>query len=577
MRRTPSRIITSLAIVLSAIVTVNCSKREPTANAATPPAAAPGAAANAATAVRTACAMLPAAEMSTILGTTVGAEGNEGGSSTTCSYRPSERSMPFVEVQIERGGGSAAMVAMRMMGRLEPGMANPLAGLGDEASAIGPAFMVRTGEDLVRLTLSGVDDDISVAKRIVNMLRPRMGTSAQPTQETKGHEGLAQDSPEARAGQVVGALLGQLARGNQTASREPSAAGSDAHRATTSSAAPADEAFAPAKTPAIRIPLVAGLMLTGAEHEAGRGDYEPMFTVKTVTDASIAIVFSADLPEGDRVVIDRVIRREDLTNAREYRPWYVQGDPSTFPGATALGVSTAVYSDLKTKGKANLTHIFPQKDSLMSLVSALGGAPDAHVRKQATTLERVEPHALGLPVLVNDEPAELPAIHARARLNDETIDFYVLDDPENPLVLLLAGGSRGRIVRIAFPTADVAPLEEKLKKHSRVELHGIYFDFGKATIRPESEPVLRDIASALTHNLDWTLNIEGHTDNIGGEALNLDLSRRRADAVKQALVDRYRISASHLTTAGFGASRPNASNDTMSGRARNRRVELVRQ
>jgi outer membrane protein OmpA-like peptidoglycan-associated protein len=213
----------------------------------------------------------------------------------------------------------------------------------------------------------------------------------------------------------------------------------------------------------------------------------------------------------------------------------------------------------------------------MSLVSALGGAPDAHVRKQATTLERVEPHALGLPVLVNDEPAELPAIHARARLNDETIDFYVLDDPENPLVLLLAGGSRGRIVRIAFPTADVAPLEEKLKKHSRVELHGIYFDFGKATIRPESEPVLRDIASALTHNLDWTLNIEGHTDNIGGEALNLDLSRRRADAVKQALVDRYRISASHLTTAGFGASRPNASNDTMSGRARNRRVELVRQ
>jgi OOP family OmpA-OmpF porin len=61
------------------------------------------------------------------------------------------------------------------------------------------------------------------------------------------------------------------------------------------------------------------------------------------------------------------------------------------------------------------------------------------------------------------------------------------------------------------------------------------------------------------------------------DAANLDLSRRRADAVRQALTIRYRVDAVKLTTAGFGATRPKEKNDTAEGRARNRRVELVRQ
>ena len=73
------------------------------------------------------------------------------------------------------------------------------------------------------------------------------------------------------------------------------------------------------------------------------------------------------------------------------------------------------------------------------------------------------------------------------------------------------------------------------------------------------------------------LKVDGHTDNIGGDGYNLDLSRRRSAAVKAALAERYRIAADRLTPDGFGASRPKASNDTLSGRAQNRRVELVRQ
>ncbi len=88
---------------------------------------------------------------------------------------------------------------------------------------------------------------------------------------------------------------------------------------------------------------------------------------------------------------------------------------------------------------------------------------------------------------------------------------------------------------------------------------------------------MKAIADLMTQNPGWQLSVEGHTDNIGTEAYNLDLSKRRAAAVKQALVERYHITANRLATVGFGASRPKEGNDTLAGRARNRRVELVRQ
>ena len=75
---------------------------------------------------------------------------------------------------------------------------------------------------------------------------------------------------------------------------------------------------------------------------------------------------------------------------------------------------------------------------------------------------------------------------------------------------------------------------------------------------------------------DWKLLVDGHTDAIGGADSNLDLSRRRAAAVKAALVGRYGVAAGRLATDGFGQSRPKADNDTAFGRALNRRVELRR-
>jgi outer membrane protein OmpA-like peptidoglycan-associated protein len=124
---------------------------------------------------------------------------------------------------------------------------------------------------------------------------------------------------------------------------------------------------------------------------------------------------------------------------------------------------------------------------------------------------------------------------------------------------------------------DGGSLEEGLLENSRVDVYGIYFDFNSDRIRPESEPVLGEIGSILQRHPDWRLSIEGHTDNVGGNGqYNLELSRRRSEAVRVALVKRFGISADRLSSGGYGAAAPKDTNDTPKGRARNRRVELIR-
>jgi outer membrane protein OmpA-like peptidoglycan-associated protein len=128
-------------------------------------------------------------------------------------------------------------------------------------------------------------------------------------------------------------------------------------------------------------------------------------------------------------------------------------------------------------------------------------------------------------------------------------------------------------------TLDVSkpPLESAFTKSKRIRIYGIHFDFNSATVRPESGPVIKEIADVLGRHAEWKLTIEGHTDNVGGTAYNLDLSSRRAASVKTILVNQYHIAAARLSTVGYGLSRPVATNETDAGRALNRRVELVRQ
>jgi outer membrane protein OmpA-like peptidoglycan-associated protein len=118
-------------------------------------------------------------------------------------------------------------------------------------------------------------------------------------------------------------------------------------------------------------------------------------------------------------------------------------------------------------------------------------------------------------------------------------------------------------------------VERELAASGRARLYGIEFDLDSATLRAESRPVLDDVAKALASHPDWRLAIEGHTDSTGTPAHNQKLSEARAAAVRDYLTA-HGVAASRLTSAGFGASQPVADNATELGRARNRRVEIVR-
>jgi outer membrane protein OmpA-like peptidoglycan-associated protein len=130
-------------------------------------------------------------------------------------------------------------------------------------------------------------------------------------------------------------------------------------------------------------------------------------------------------------------------------------------------------------------------------------------------------------------------------------------------------------IRVAESETDV--LYDALTAKGRWATQGILFETGKSDLKPESRPVLKEIAETMKKYADLKILIEGHTDNVGAPASNLTLSDARAAAVKAALVSQFGIAADRMTTKGFGDTKPSVSNTTPAGRAQNRRVEIVRQ
>ncbi len=116
----------------------------------------------------------------------------------------------------------------------------------------------------------------------------------------------------------------------------------------------------------------------------------------------------------------------------------------------------------------------------------------------------------------------------------------------------------------------------KLINEGKFSTTGILFDVNSAVIKPESYGSLKDIADVLKDNAGIHVKIIGHTDSDGDATLNLALSKKRADAVKSALISEFAIDASRLETDGKGASDPVAPNSTSEGKAQNRRVEFVK-
>lgn len=147
--------------------------------------------------------------------------------------------------------------------------------------------------------------------------------------------------------------------------------------------------------------------------------------------------------------------------------------------------------------------------------------------------------------------------------------------PGTYAVIVTGDGGNKQTAQATIQLTAAVPIVKQFQQ-KRIRLYGIHFDVDKATIKPQSEPVIAQIAAIMKQNPSWRFRVEGHTDSDGGYAHNMTLSQARAQAVVNDLVKRYHIAASRLVAAGYGYSHPVAPNTTAAGKALNRRVELVR-
>ena len=347
-----------------------------------------------------------------------------------------------------------------------------------------------------------------------------------------------------------------------------------------------------------------------------QGDYEMVITITNVGATGITHATSFDGTDAAGVqrkgTVRRVVSTADVAGAPVQILGFHLSDPSQVNGATALSPSLGVTRALVQKGTA--AYSFRQWASTEVISGTLRRSADSPVK---------------FPVLLNGKRVQLDGILATGQMAlgnaKRPFETVILDHPRYPLSLRIAYGPRDggfpfkpdfvrEIVRIDFPVSQGGgaivgggsgsggtavgsgaagrgtglgagngtgfgagggkAIADALDRECRVELGGIYFDFNQATIKPESERALKETASAL-RAARRRISIEGHTDNVGTDPYNDDLSARRAAAVKTALVRDYGVDERSLLTAGFGERRPIETNDTLAGRARNRRVELV--
>ncbi len=339
-----------------------------------------------------------------------------------------------------------------------------------------------------------------------------------------------------------------------------------------------------------RVPLMAGLAVTTAIAEPS-GDYESRKRLLARSAEGWRLLYNTEQPRADgkpeRFESERLLHDADLATARSYRSRFEANTEEDYPGTTALGASAAVLNDLKASGKSRFALVGEDRfmatalaavpgatGSVMDLAGALmagsGVSFKGELQRQSTG---------HLSVLVNGVAQRLPVLVASGKFtakNGQTMDaeLQFLDDPANALALQWRIGSTTlRAVRIDYP-APPRTLATALKEQKRITLPGLYFDFGSAVLRAESQANLPAIAEAIRAAPAGLLTLAGHTDSRGDTARNQALSLARAEAVRAALIQLDAGLAARLKADGFGATQPVAANTTLEGRAQNRRVEL---
>jgi outer membrane protein OmpA-like peptidoglycan-associated protein len=234
------------------------------------------------------------------------------------------------------------------------------------------------------------------------------------------------------------------------------------------------------------------------------------------------------------------------------------------PGYTAANVTNKNFDQ----------HSFPTPDGDVAIRGKLYGVdyaePEKKPERQITTQEIIENYRealkdLGVEFLRDDG---LPAENITARLDDHGQTVYLFVSPSQ----VIAVEEKPFQMTVQPPTADA--MKDKLDKDGHISLY-VNFDFAKASLKPDAAPVIAQIVALMKNNPDLKVEIDGHTDSIGGHDYNIKLSQDRAASVVAA-VEAGGIDASRLSSAGFGSDKPLTANDTDEGRAKNRRVELVK-
>jgi hypothetical protein len=169
--------------------------------------------------------------------------------------------------------------------------------------------------------------------------------------------------------------------------------------------------------------------------------------------------------------------------------------------------------------------------------------------------------------------ADIRYLTVRGKVNGQPVTVAMASGTTHTRIHII----EGRKMDSGLVTASAAELAEGIDRDGHIPVYTIYFDTGKATLKPESTPSLEQIAKLMQTRASLKLIVVGHTDNSGSMELNMRLSADRAASVMAALTGTFKIEASRLRAHGAGPLAPVASNRTEDGKAKNRRVELVEQ
>ena len=366
--------------------------------------------------------------------------------------------------------------------------------------------------------------------------------------------------------------------------------------------------------PGPRIPLQPGLVVTSVVATPD-GDDEAESRFISATRTSLTLTHRS-LISDDPVGTTRTLRRSDLAEASSLRYPLATESQQQIDGTTALGLSTRGLRELIESGSTAITlhvgnatpaargegaDLAGELDALLGEDNPLSGIEEA-VNRQAEygTLNEDERaqgaqvvgdvRRLGLAtgrlrntgplkvaVIVNDRRVLLDAVTATGSLSNGRDEFPVsavfLDDPANPLALRLdINGEAMHVTRIGYAQSSLAyasQVEQALQRQCRVDVYGLAFAPGGDTLQPGSEETLATLRSVFTRHPDWTVAVLSHGD--GG--VPLSLSERRAQAIRAALANE---DGARLVAVPLPRRAPLASNNTVAGRALNRRTTFSR-